>query len=50
MNLTQRLTLINTMVVLALMLGLLSGCGKKGSPVAPGPDSDLTYPRIYPTH
>lgn len=27
----------------------LSGCGKKGSPEAPGPENHITYPRIYPT-
>jgi len=26
----------------------LSACGKKGAPHAPGPASDITYPRSYP--
>ncbi|EHH69353.1 LPS translocon maturation chaperone LptM [Gluconobacter morbifer] len=34
-----------SMAVLALGL---TACGRKGSPHAPGPDSDITYPRAYP--
>ena len=29
---------------------LLAGCGKKGSPVPPGPQSEVIFPRSYPTH
>jgi predicted small lipoprotein YifL len=39
-------------LVVAILAGALSlaGCGKKGAPSAPGPPSDITYPRGYPTH
>ncbi len=36
-------------VALALALAL-AGCGKKEAPTAPGPASQITYPRNYPTH
>jgi hypothetical protein len=29
---------------------LISGCGKKGAPSPPGPPSQVTWPRVYPTH
>ncbi len=28
---------------------LLGGCGKKGPPSAPGPQTEITYPRSFPT-
>lgn len=28
---------------------LLAGCGKKGSPNAPGPANEVSYPRTYPS-
>ena len=28
---------------------LLAGCGKKGGPSPPGPASEVTYPRNYPS-
>ncbi len=37
-------------VAALLALALLAGCGKKGSPSAPGPASDITYPRQYPAY
>lgn len=39
------------MAFAALVLGLaaLSGCGRKGSPEAPGPGDKITYPRGYPS-
>ncbi len=35
------------MAVLALLL--LAGCGKKGAPSAPGPDSEIVFPKQYPS-
>lgn len=35
-------------LALALLALPLSGCGKKGSPHAPGPSDRITYPRTYP--
>jgi predicted small lipoprotein YifL len=35
-------------ILLALALCALSACGKKGGPTAPGPQSDIIYPRTYP--
>ena len=37
------------LLVLAAALAL-AGCGKKGSPVPPGPADQITFPRSYPTH
>jgi predicted small lipoprotein YifL len=34
---------------LLLALVLLASCGKKGSPNAPGPANEITYPRTYPS-
>ncbi len=39
---------MKTMAVLLALLAL-SACGKRGNPSAPGPASEVTYPRIYPT-
>lgn len=36
-------------VLVALALLALAACGKKGGPTAPGPQSDIIYPRTYPT-
>ncbi len=36
------------LLVLAAAL-VLAGCGKKGSPEAPGPADQITFPRSYPT-
>ena len=35
-------------LAIALLASLLAGCGKKGSPVPPGPPDQVTYPRTYP--
>ena len=36
--------------LLALVAALaLAGCGKKGSPIPPGPQDQITFPRSYPT-
>ena len=37
------------LAALAVACLLLSGCGKKGAPSAPGPQSEIIYPRTYPT-
>ena len=40
-----------TALVAALAaLMMLAACGKKGPPVPPGPQDQITYPRSYPTH
>jgi predicted small lipoprotein YifL len=36
-------------LVLAVAVGLLAGCGKKGPPDPPGPANQVTYPKVYPT-
>jgi hypothetical protein len=28
----------------------VAACGKKGPPDPPGPPSEITWPRAYPTH
>ena len=38
------------LVWLALAVALLAGCGKKGSPIPPGPAEEIIFPRSYPTH
>lgn len=36
-------------VILALLCVLsLTGCGRRGPPVPPGPAADITYPHTYP--
>ena len=38
-------------VVFALLaLALLTGCGKRGAPAAPGPADQIIYPRTYPAY
>jgi hypothetical protein len=32
-----------------VMLLALGACGKRGSPVPPGPPDQVIYPRTYPT-
>ena len=40
-----------TLLLLALAAPLLlAACGKKGPPSPPGPPSQVTYPRAYPTY
>ena len=36
------------LVLLAVLA--IAGCGKKGSPEPPGPPSEITFPRSFPTH
>ncbi len=46
---SRRLRLATAMLGLALVLAAgLAGCGKRGSPEAPGPPGQVTYPRTYP--
>jgi predicted small lipoprotein YifL len=37
------------LLALAVALGLLAACGKKGPPDPPGPPNQITYPKSYPT-
>ena len=43
----MRAALLVAPLLAAIML--LAACGKKGSPSAPGPASEITYPRAYPS-
>jgi len=40
------------LLLIAVLTGVLAlgGCGKKGPPSPPGPPSQITWPRVYPTH
>jgi predicted small lipoprotein YifL len=40
---------MRAVLALAVALGLLAGCGKKGPPSPPGPPDQIIYPKIYPT-
>ncbi|MFT9400610.1 hypothetical protein [Acetobacter sp.] len=44
----MRLTL--GLLALTLLALPLAGCGKKGSPHAPGPADKIIYPRTYPAN
>jgi predicted small lipoprotein YifL len=37
-------------LAIAMLAAALAACGKLGSPTAPGPSDQITYPKIYPTH
>ncbi len=39
---------MRTVLALAVALGLLAACGKKGPPSPPGPPK-IIYPKVYPT-
>ncbi len=41
---------MRTLLVLAVTLGVLAACGKKGPPVPPGPKDQIIYPKTYPAH
>ena len=45
----MRYTLIRLLGVTMITTLLLAACGKAGSPHAPGPSDQITYPKIYPT-
>jgi predicted small lipoprotein YifL len=37
--------------LLAIVCALaLTACGKKGAPDPPGPQNEITWPKVYPTH
>ena len=36
------------LTALVLAAALLAGCGKKGSPSAPGPADEIIFPKSYP--
>jgi argininosuccinate lyase len=38
------------LALLGCLCVMLSACGKKNAPDAPGPSDQITYPKIYPTH
>jgi predicted small lipoprotein YifL len=40
---------MKTVLALAIALGLLVACGKKGPPDAPGPPAEIIFPKSYPT-
>lgn len=40
---------MRTVLALAVALGLLAACGKKGPPSPPGPPDKIIYPKVYPT-
>jgi hypothetical protein len=40
---------MKAVLALAVSLGLLVACGKKGPPDPPGPPSQIIYPKAYPT-
>ena len=41
---------MRVLLALALLVGLLVACGKKGPPDPPGPPDKIIYPKVYPTH
>jgi predicted small lipoprotein YifL len=41
---------MRALLALAVALGLLAGCGKKGPPDAPGPQEKIIFPKTYPSH
>nr|WP_298798107.1 hypothetical protein [uncultured Acetobacter sp.] len=44
----MKVRLIVSFLALVVLALPLSGCGKKGSPHAPGPQDKITYPQTYP--
>jgi hypothetical protein len=41
---------VKAVLALAVALGVLVACGKKGPPDPPGPPDKIRYPKTYPTH
>jgi predicted small lipoprotein YifL len=40
---------MKAVLALAIALGVLVACGKKGPPEPPGPPEKIRYPKTYPT-
>ena len=38
-----------TIAVTIVVLLALAACGKKGSPVPPGPSNEIVFPKTYPS-
>ncbi len=38
---------MRVLLAIVLLLGV-AGCGRKGSPVPPGPPGEINYPKTYP--
>lgn len=45
----MKIRLIASVLGLVVLALPLSGCGKKGSPHAPGPQDKIIYPQTYPS-
>ncbi len=45
----RQATLLAQAMLLTGLLGL-AACGKEDAPDPPGPNDQVTYPKIYPTH
>lgn len=41
---------MRTLLALAIALGVLGACGKKGPPEPPGPADKINWPKTYPAH
>ncbi len=41
---------IGLIVIMPMLIGLLTGCGKRGAPEPAGPANQIIYPKIYPTY
>jgi predicted small lipoprotein YifL len=41
---------MRAILALAVAVGLLAACGKKGPPDPPGPNDKIIFPKAYPMH
>lgn len=41
---------LRTLLVAAVVVLALAGCGRKSAPTPPGPANQITYPRTYPAY
>lgn len=48
MNPSLKRTIAGALALVSLLL--VAACGKRGPPVPPGPQDQITWPRVYPTH